>query len=61
MATAHPRIIVTMDEATFQEIEDFRFENRFQNRSEAVLFLIRRALDAEKKRQAESGENTGKR
>lgn len=51
MPTDKPRIMVTLSEEMYQEIEDFRFENRFQSRSEAVLFLLRRALDAEKKRQ----------
>ena len=42
----------------FQQIEDFRFEHRFQTRSEATVELIRLGLEAlEKERAAqEAGE-----
>lgn len=37
-----------------KKIDDFRFENRFPNRTQATLELIRMGMDAlEKKQQAE--------
>ena len=44
MATDRPRYTVSVDNDLFQQIEDFRFEHRFQTRSEATVELIR--LDA---------------
>ena len=41
-----PMTTVVFDEDTFEHIEDFRFNNRFPNRSQAVLFLIRAGMDA---------------
>ena len=37
----------------FKAIEDFRFENRFQTRSEATVELIRLGLEQLKKEQQE--------
>ena len=37
----------------FQQIEDFRFEHRFQTRSEATVELIRRGLESLKKEKEE--------
>lgn len=44
--TNKPRFIVTVDDDLFQAIEDFRFENRYQNRNAAVLALLRAGFDA---------------
>lgn len=49
MATNKPRYTVSVDDDLFQEIEDFRFENRFQTRSEATVELIRLGLRALRK------------
>lgn len=46
MATNRPRYTVSVDEDMFQKIEDFRFEYRFQTRSEATVELIRLGLEA---------------
>ena len=46
MATNKPRYTVSVDDELFQRIEDFRFEHRFQTRSEATVELIRMGLDA---------------
>lgn len=46
MATAKQRYTVSVDEELFQRIEDFRFERRFQTRSEATVELIRLGLEA---------------
>lgn len=45
MATDKPRYTVSVDEALFQRIEDFRFEKRFQTRSEATVALIKLGLE----------------
>ena len=44
MATEKPRYTVSVDKELFQKIEDFRFEHRFQTRSEATVALIRLGL-----------------
>lgn len=46
MATNKPRYSVSMDEELFRKIEDFRFANRYQTRSEATVELIRLGLKA---------------
>lgn len=46
MATDRPRYTVSVDKEMFEEIENFRFENRFATRSDATVELIRRGLDA---------------
>ena len=46
MATDRPRYTVSVDPELFQKIEDFRFEHRFQTRSEATVDLIRLGLEA---------------
>lgn len=42
MATNRARYTVSVDDKMFQQIEDFRFERRFQTRSEATVELITR-------------------
>lgn len=49
MATDKPRYTVSVDNELFQQIEDFRFERRFQTRSEATVELIRLGLEQLKK------------
>ncbi|GFI30414.1 hypothetical protein IMSAGC013_01804 [Lachnospiraceae bacterium] len=46
MATNRPRYTVSVDDEMFGKIEDFRFEHRFQTRSEATVELIRLGLEA---------------
>ena len=56
MATNRARYTVSVDDEMFQRIEDFRFERRFQTRSEATVELIRlglAALDEEQKKHPE--------
>lgn len=45
MATNKPRYTVSVDNDMFNAIENFRFENRFQTRSEATVELIRMGLE----------------
>lgn len=49
MATDRPRYTVSVDNALFRQIEDFRFERRYQTRSEATVELIRLGLEALKR------------
>lgn len=51
MATERPRYTVSVNNEMFKEIENFRFENRYQTRSEATVELIRRGLESLKKEQ----------
>ena len=53
MATDKPRYSITLDEELFKEVEDFRFERRYQTRNQATVELIRLGL-AEIKQQQES-------
>lgn len=50
MPTQKPRYCITVDEDTLKEIDDFRFEHRFNSRSLATVELIRLGLDALKQR-----------
>lgn len=45
MATNKPRYTVSVDNEMFEAIENFRFENRYQTRSEATVELIRLGLE----------------
>ncbi len=54
MATDKQRYTVSVDSEMFQQIEDFRFERRFQTRSEATVELIRLGLEQLKKEQEEA-------
>lgn len=53
MATDRPRYTVSVDDELFKRIEDFRFEKRFQTRSEATVELIRLGLEALEKEKKE--------
>ncbi|MFQ8599486.1 MAG: hypothetical protein ACLSAP_02095 [Oscillospiraceae bacterium] len=60
MATEKPRYSITVDNDLFEQIEDFRFSNRFQTRNQATVELIRRGLDAlrKEKEATENGSGT---
>ena len=58
MATEKPRYTVSVDDELFQRIEDFRFENRYQTRSQATVELIRLGLDSLKRMQTEQENST---
>lgn len=53
MATNRPRYTVSVDNDLFQRIEDFRFQRRYQTRSEATVELIRLGLESLEKGQEE--------
>ena len=52
MATEKPRYTVSVDKEMLQQIEDIRFEHRYQTRSEATVELIRLGLEALQKETA---------
>ncbi|WP_415287462.1 ribbon-helix-helix domain-containing protein [Clostridium perfringens] len=52
MATEKPRYSITVDEEMLKEIEDFRFNNRFPNRNQATIELIRLGLEKIKETQS---------
>lgn len=51
MATQRKRYMISVDDEMFTAIEDYRFENRFQTRSEATTELIRLGLEYTQKKQ----------
>lgn len=54
MPTEKPRYTITLDEEMLKKIDDFRFENRFPNRTQATLELIRIGMEALEKQQEEA-------
>ena len=50
MATKKPQILLTLDEALLSRIENYRFENRINARSEAIRELLDKALKAYEKK-----------
>ena len=46
MPTEKPRYCITVDDETLKEIDDFRFENRYNSRSKPTLELIRIGLES---------------
>ena len=56
MATKKPRYMISVDNDMFNAIEDFRFERRFQTRSEATTELIRLGWEQLKKQDAAANE-----
>ena len=53
MPTEKPRYTITLDEEMLKKIDDFRFENRLPNRTQATLELIRIGIEALEKQQEE--------
>lgn len=45
MPTTKPRFTITMDEALFQQVEEFRFKHRYKNQTQAVLALIEKGIN----------------
>ena len=59
MPTAKPRYCITVDDEMLREIDDFRFENRYNSRSQATLELIRIGLKALKEQNPETETESG--
>ena len=53
MATDKPRILLTLDKELLERIDDFRFDNRINTRSEAIRRLIDEALKRHEKTRGE--------
>lgn len=53
MATEKPRYSITLDTEMFKEVEDFRFEHRYQTRNQATIELIRLGLETLRREQQE--------
>lgn len=51
MPTEKPRYCITVDDEMLKEIDDFRFGNRYNSRSQATLELIRLGLQTLKEQQ----------
>ncbi|MCI7790588.1 MAG: ribbon-helix-helix domain-containing protein [Lachnospiraceae bacterium] len=45
MPTDKPRFSLTVDEETLELIDNFRYENRYPTRSEAIIALVRMGLE----------------
>lgn len=45
MTTSKPRFSITLDAETFDKLDNYRFQNRFQSRSQAAAELIRIGLE----------------
>lgn len=56
MATQKPRYSITLDEDMFKEVENFRFEHRYQTRNQATIALIRLGLDAVREQQKQQSQ-----
>lgn len=54
MPTEKPKILLTIDENLLKRIDDFRFENRFNTRSEAIRRLIEESLAQYEKKPAKA-------
>ena len=44
MPTDKPRFTITVDPALMQEIEDYRYNHRIKNQTQAVISLMQRGL-----------------
>lgn len=53
MPTTKPQFTIVVDEDSLKEIEDYRFEKRFPNRSKAINDLIKKGLEAVKQEEKE--------
>jgi hypothetical protein len=60
MPTEKPSYTITLDETMLKKIDDFRFENRFSNRTQATLELIRIGMETLEKKSANQKKNQEK-
>jgi metal-responsive CopG/Arc/MetJ family transcriptional regulator len=44
MPTTKPKVLITMDDELLERVDDFRFDNRINSRSEAIRRLIKESL-----------------
>ena len=57
MATDLHRYSISLDDDTFDKVENFRYEERFPTRSSATLELIKLGLEALEAQREEATEN----
>ena len=55
MPTEKPVLNFAVDEGLLERLDDFRFENRINSRSEAIRRLLEEALRKYKKKQPKKG------
>lgn len=48
---AKPIINITIDEELLKQVEDFQFDNRIKNRSEAIRLLILKGMEVKDSRE----------
>ena len=60
MPTEKPRYTITLDKEMLAKIDDFRFENRFPNRTQATLELIRIGMETLEKQRVEEAQKSNK-
>ena len=53
MPTEKPRITITMSPEQLQEVDQYRFNNKLKNQTQAILSLIRTGLDELDRKDAE--------
>ena len=53
MPTEKPRFCITVDNDMLKAIDDYRFDNRYNSRSQATLDLIRLGLEVLREREQE--------
>jgi len=46
MPTEKPRVTITMSKERLEEIETYRFDNKFKNQTQAILSLIEKGLES---------------
>ncbi len=58
MPTEKPILTFAVDEDLMERINDFRFDNRIETRSEAIRMLVEKGLEDYKKRKKKRVEST---
>ena len=58
MPTENPRVTITMSDEQLQQINNFRYENKMKNQTQAILSLISKGFQEIERQQSEKdGEN----
>lgn len=60
MATDLHRYSISLDDDTFEQIENYRYDNRFPTRSSATVELIKLGLEALEKQKEEDKKDLSK-
>ena len=59
MPTEKPRFTITVTDEVLKEIDDFRYENRYPTRTQAINELFRIGIETLKKQTEEETEENG--